>query len=536
MTVGGDLLAIVVVGSATPHGTSARRILGRAWPGCGVLALGRARGAGHQDGARAGSSPWAQGGIAAAIGADDTPACTPPTRWRPAAGSAIPIVRVLTEARRACVERLVGCGARFDRASRRRARAGPRGGAQPPPHRPRRRRRHRRRDGAPLLGRVAGAGGPIRERLALAVDLVVDGGRVVGVSTGRRPAAPRIVAPAVVLATGGIGRLYGRHDQSPPGAPATAWRWRRAGRRRAGRPRVRAVPSDRARGRRDPMPLLTEALRGEGAVLVDETGERFMLDVHPDAELAPRDVVARAIWRAHAGGHRVFLDARALGERFAERFPTVSSCCAGRHRSRRRADPGAPARHYHMGGVMVDARAAPRSGPVGLRRGGRHRRARRQPAGQQLAARGRGVRQRGGGRRSTAIGAAPAPGEEVAPLARRPEPVASPAPGATMAPLRRAARAMWDRVGVVRDAAGLEARARRRRPSSASSASAASCATCSRPGPVARRRPGAAREPRQPRRSTIRGDDHCAATADRTPAAPRRPPIRLAPGAASARR
>src|SRR4029079_17146097 len=79
---------------------------------------------------------------------------------------------------------------------------------------------------------------------------------------------------------------------------------------------------------RDPAPLATEALRGEGAILIDETGRRFMLDLHPDAELAPRDVVARAIHREIARGHKTFLDCtKAVGAAFAAKFPTVYGAC-----------------------------------------------------------------------------------------------------------------------------------------------------------------------------------------------------------------
>ncbi|MCK9993294.1 MAG: L-aspartate oxidase, partial [Alphaproteobacteria bacterium] len=106
-----------------------------------------------------------------------------------------------------------------------------------------------------------------------------------------------------------------------------------------------------------PAPLATEALRGEGAVLVNECGGRFMPREHAAAELAPRDVVARAIWRQMRDGHKVFLDCRsAIGENFAQRFPTV-------HTLARRAGinpstdliPVAPAAHYHMGGVATDS-------------------------------------------------------------------------------------------------------------------------------------------------------------------------------------
>jgi L-aspartate oxidase len=108
----------------------------------------------------------------------------------------------------------------------------------------------------------------------------------------------------------------------------------------------------------DPRPLLTEALRGEGATLVDETGDRFTLATDPAGELAPRDVVARATYRHLAGGHAAYLDAReAVGERFPERFPTVFA-----HAQRAGLDPRrdllpvSPAAHYCMGGVATDDR------------------------------------------------------------------------------------------------------------------------------------------------------------------------------------
>jgi L-aspartate oxidase len=113
------------------------------------------------------------------------------------------------------------------------------------------------------------------------------------------------------------------------------------------------------------MRLVSEAVRGEGAVLIDETGRRFLAH-EPGAELAPRDVVARGIGRHLADGHRVFLDAReSPGADFARRFPAIAGFChaAG-------IDPAAqpipvrPAAHYHMGGVAVDG--AGRSSVAGL--------------------------------------------------------------------------------------------------------------------------------------------------------------------------
>ena len=107
---------------------------------------------------------------------------------------------------------------------------------------------------------------------------------------------------------------------------------------------------------RDPAPLATEALRGEGAIIVDRSGHRFMLDVHPDGELAPRDIVARAVHEAKISGRGAFLDCReAIGASFAERFPTVyAACMAAGVDPTRQPIPIAPAAHYHMGGVHVD--------------------------------------------------------------------------------------------------------------------------------------------------------------------------------------
>jgi L-aspartate oxidase len=112
-------------------------------------------------------------------------------------------------------------------------------------------------------------------------------------------------------------------------------------------------------GGADPAPLATEALRGEGARLVDRDGAPFMDRHHPMAELAPRDVVARANHRQLAEGRGAFLDARqAVGEHFPEEFPGVFAACrAAGLDPRREPIPVAPAAHYHMGGVWTDAQA-----------------------------------------------------------------------------------------------------------------------------------------------------------------------------------
>jgi len=106
---------------------------------------------------------------------------------------------------------------------------------------------------------------------------------------------------------------------------------------------------------KDPAPLATEALRGEGATLVTRDGRRFVFDDHPDGELAPRDIVARAVHKANQNGG-AFLDARtAIGAHFDEEFPTVfASCMANGVDPRTELMPVAPAAHYHMGGVAAD--------------------------------------------------------------------------------------------------------------------------------------------------------------------------------------
>jgi L-aspartate oxidase len=121
---------------------------------------------------------------------------------------------------------------------------------------------------------------------------------------------------------------------------------------------------------RDPAPLATEALRGEGATLINDKGERFMPARHPLAELAPRDIVARGVFAEIEAGRGAFLDAReALGAHFAEKFPTVhASCMAAGIDPAKQPIPVAPAAHYHMGGISVDARG--RTSLKGLWAGG----------------------------------------------------------------------------------------------------------------------------------------------------------------------
>lgn len=108
---------------------------------------------------------------------------------------------------------------------------------------------------------------------------------------------------------------------------------------------------------RDPAPLATEALRGDGATLINKTGKRFMENYHPDGELAPRDDVARAIFAEIAAGRKPMLDCReAVGSHFPDHFPTVFDACQSANIDpRTQPIPVAPAVHYHMGGVATDS-------------------------------------------------------------------------------------------------------------------------------------------------------------------------------------
>lgn len=204
---------------------------------------------------------------------------------------------------------------------------------------------------AALIARLRDSSVVVRENTT-AVDLVVVGGRVVGVSLLD---GERLDADAVVLATGGAGQLY-PYTTNPAVATGDGLAMAlRAGAVAADlefyqfHPTSLAAPGNH---------LVSEAVRGEGAVLIDTTGRRFMKDVHPDAELAPRDVVARGIAAQMAlqGGEPVRLDATGLGAEFlAQRFPTIDAAVRARGFDWGRDPvPVTPAAHYFMGGVRTD--------------------------------------------------------------------------------------------------------------------------------------------------------------------------------------
>lgn len=203
---------------------------------------------------------------------------------------------------------------------------------------------------------------------AFAIDLITgDDGRVQGVLYHRREELFAALAGSTVLATGGCGRVW-RETTNPPVATgdgvAMAYR---AGAVVADMEFMQFHPTTLyiAGGARL---LITEAMRGEGAVLKNAAGERFMAKYHPQAELAPRDVVTRAILAEvrESGFPHVWLDATHLDATFLhERFPTITEACAKFGIDIAKAwIPVHPSAHYHCGGVVTDARG--RAGLSGL--------------------------------------------------------------------------------------------------------------------------------------------------------------------------
>ncbi len=302
---------------------------------------------------------WAQGGIAAAIGDDDSPSLhSLDTRNAGAGISDEAIVELLTQDAPARVEELLQLGAAFDRTRDGGLSLGREGAHN------RKRIVHAGGDatGAEILKTLLSA---VRHDAAITVleqtvadDLLMEEGQVCGLlahsAEDHRPL--QCYAPAVILATGGIAALYSRttnpHEARGDGLAMAA----RAGALLSDLEFVQFHPTALDVGL-DPMPLVSEAVRGEGAFLVNDRAERFMRDFHPDGELAPRDVVARALFAQKETGLKTFLDARgSLGAAFPQKFPTVfAHCTAAGIDPRQDLIPVSPAAHYHMGGIAVNA-------------------------------------------------------------------------------------------------------------------------------------------------------------------------------------
>ncbi|KFE35158.1 L-aspartate oxidase [Thioclava atlantica] len=306
------------------------------------------------------SSAWAQGGVAAAMAEGDTPAAHARDTLNAGAGTVSPeIARLVTDEARRHILALTDLGTPFDRdekgdyvmsreAAHSQARVVRVKGDQA---------------GREIMQTLVGA---VRQTPSvqvlegvLATRLEVEDERVTGVWIERAyepSGAVLIRCPAVLLAGGGSGGLFAMTTNPPRIRGQVIGMAARAGARIADPEFVQFHPTAIASGE-DPAPLATEALRGEGATLVNTRGERFMLKVHPDAELAPRDIVARAVYLERKAGREPALDTRAiLGEEVMTRFPAVAEAC-----TRAGIDPVsdpipvAPAAHYHMGGVDTDA-------------------------------------------------------------------------------------------------------------------------------------------------------------------------------------
>jgi len=305
------------------------------------------------------SSLWAQAGIAAALSEGDGPEDHAADTVRAGAGTVEEKVALfMAREARERVEDLLRYGVPFDKDLEGCLALG-----HEAAHRTNR-ILHAKGDtaGRAIMGAITEA---VRETPSIHVlegyaarDLIVHKGRVQGIalspSAGDRG---ELVLPAraVVLATGGAGQLYAittnPREARGEGVAIAA----RAGAVIADAEFVQFHPTAIDIGR-DPAPLATEALRGEGALLINGKGERFMRGVHEDAELAPRDVVARAVYREVMGGRGAFLDCRAIGSRLTEAFPTLVATCASTGIDPTQEPvPVAPAAHYHMGGVLTDA-------------------------------------------------------------------------------------------------------------------------------------------------------------------------------------
>ena len=312
-------------------------------------------------GGRGAASTLAQGGLAAAIGAGDSAEAHAADTLDAGAGhNDAARVRWLCGQAGDVVDWLQSLGVAFDRDASGRLQLGREGGHGTA------RIVHAGGDatGAALvraLSAAARSAGHIHWQEGVSVDALLSGeGRVAGVAVSHSDGSiERIPAAAVVLATGGIGGLFARTSNPAEAQGSGLALALAAGARLRDLEFVQFHPTALDRpgtaGRRS-LPLVTEALRGAGARLVDGAGEPLMRGVHPLGDLAPRDLVARRVWERQRLGGAVFLDARCIGVDWPQRFPTVFGACmeAGID-PRQEPIPVTPAVHFHMGGIEVDA-------------------------------------------------------------------------------------------------------------------------------------------------------------------------------------
>ena len=356
---------VIIVGSGIAGLTTALQI--RAY-GYSVLLVTKAR-------VDEGSTKWAQGGIAAALGPGDSPAEHEADTLKAGAGlcDRKAVHALVTEGPEA-VARLIARGAVFDRAASGEIAL--------------------TREGGHLKNRILHAGGDAtgaeisRALLAAVTDdpgieviehaLVLDAlksesGRVCGVTLhvigeGSRDGVGRALAKAVILGTGGLGQVFAQTTNPSVSTGDGVALALRAGADVADVEFIQFHPTVLYLGAKSSgqQPLISEAVRGEGAILLNDAKEQFMIGIHPLADLAPRDVVAKAIMSQmlKSGSRHVWLDVSKVAN-FSERFPNIYQSCVDHGiNPDRELIPVAPAAHYASGGVRVDL--AGRSSVPGL--------------------------------------------------------------------------------------------------------------------------------------------------------------------------
>ncbi len=315
-----------------------------------------------------GSTRWAQGGIAAALGEGDTPGQHMDDTLVAGAGLCDEeAVRALVTEGPDAVRRLIATGARFDKDDSGTIELTREGGHH------RRRIAHAGGDatGAEISRALVDA---VRDRgvrtieNALVLDLLTDAdGRTAGVTLhvmgeGQHDGVGAVHAPAVVLATGGMGQVFSATTNPAVSTGDGVALALRAGAEVSDVEFVQFHPTVLFLGRdaEGQQPLVSEAVRGEGAHLVDADGVRFMVGQHELAELAPRDIVAKGIMRRmrEQGVDHMYLDARHFGAAMWEsRFPTILAACRTHgYDPVTEPIPVAPAAHYASGGVRTDLR------------------------------------------------------------------------------------------------------------------------------------------------------------------------------------
>jgi L-aspartate oxidase len=346
---------VIVIGSGVAGLTTALNLRSH---GLSVLLVTKAR-------IDAGSTKWAQGGIAAALGPGDTPDQHKKDTLAAGAGLCdIKAVDVLVSEGPEAVRKLIAHGAVFDKSETGEIALTREGGHL------RNRILHAGGDATgaevsrALLAAVKSDSGIEIIEHALVIDVLKSSNkRVCGVTlhvigAGSRDGVGRALARAVVVATGGLGQVYSQTTNPAVSTGDGVALALRAGAKVGDVEFVQFHPTVlwRDLANRGQQPLISEAVRGEGAILLNHKNEQFMVGKHPQADLAPRDVVAKEIFNQmqSSGQPHVWLDATKIND-FENRFPTIyASCIANGIDPTKEKIPVAPASHYASGGVLVD--------------------------------------------------------------------------------------------------------------------------------------------------------------------------------------